>query len=1173
MNSCITTRAVALTCVLTFALGRDSAAQSIAGRVVDETGQPLRDAAAALWPLEDRGRVAFATRPHADATRTASTDDEGRFFLQAPAPGMWRLEVLAAGRVAMERALVPWVGDVVLPTVALRRDRGLRVAVADPAGSARAGATVIAGAVANTTVWREAVRDGWAPVPRRARTDGRGFARLVHAEGERVRVQAFAADRGSSRTLETENDGTQLQLAAAQNLRVRVTDATGTPVADAEVRLGPGWPAGRTGEDGRLTLVVAAGRRAALEITADDGRRSRTVVEPPFAEHEAIALPLPHRKQIRGTVVARGDGRPIGGALVWSHRDPSAFTSTDAHGRWRLDVDLDEPGFALYAAARGFVGTSRQPDPRAAAAGTELVLRKAVAVRGVVVDTEDRPIDEARIQCLAIPVAEDALPIHAAVHYIASDAAGRFVLQGLEATRDYEVQVAHDGFAARQGIALRPATGSDRDRAVRIVLTHVRTVRGRVVDDQDRPIAGASVALLLAPGRRADTQVLETHERRTETDEDGAFRLRELPGGRFHLLVERAGFASAVVRGLDVVHESHDIDLGVVVLTPGVRLDGLVLGPDDTPMPGARVTARVQTSIATRRDRPTAATRTETTDIEGRFRFVDLVPGTIVDLEARHRTAGRVSSYGIRVPVAKTLALHLRAGHGIMGRTVDTDGLPVVSATIEVRTHDDERLSATSDAEGHFALPNVATGSIRLDIHAPGFGPVSLDPLDVPGDALIVDGLEIVMTPAAVVTGRVTDSDGAPIDSAEIKLVATGEGTAALSAITDEDGRYRLAPSGTGRRWMILARSGFATRRETLDVLSGENDYDWVLAAGVSVAGRLVDHRGQAVVGGVLYLTDAAHPERVLSVRSGEDGTARWQDVAEATYRLHARAAQARTSEPARQITVGGESISGLEIALAPPLAVRGRLLGVSFDELGTVEVSAYHPTAGRISADIDFDGAFSLAGLVPGAWLIGADSGPRRAQRQIAIRADTPAPFVELDLSGSITLMGQVAIDGRPAPDAMVLAYGTENTDQAQTSTGSDGTFRLAGLKRGRYRLVLAEPAVGLRRSEVLRLDGDTVHDFAFATGALSGRIASVEDGQGIGATAVTLHDAEYGGATIARRLAATDGSFRFARVATGVYRVRVEHPDFVPVERLITVDAVAPASGLEIGLAPVER
>ena len=80
-------------------------------------------------------------------------------------------------------------------------------------------------------------------------------------------------------------------------------------------------------------------------------------------------------------------------------------------------------------------------------------------------------------------------------------------------------------------------------------------IAGRVVDDQDAGIAGATVT-----ATRADTGFI----REVTSDENGLYRLPALPVGRYEVAAERQGLAR-FARGGIVVNIGRTTDLDIIL--------------------------------------------------------------------------------------------------------------------------------------------------------------------------------------------------------------------------------------------------------------------------------------------------------------------------------------------------------------------------------------------------------------------------------------------------------------------------------------------------------------------------------------------------------------------------------------------------------------------------------
>lgn len=161
----------------------------------------------------------------------------------------------------------------------------------------------------------------------------------------------------------------------------------------------------------------------------------------------------------------------------------------------------------------------------------------AAAIVGRVVDAHGRPVADAEIQVWHKPKAADNHPANERVeldpgNYVRTDNEGRFETPNLtELGSMLRVVALRDGMLAGRSRWIAPV-----DQAVidvgSITLRRLRTVRGRVLDTQGRPVAKATVFNSGDGHRRVDTS----------TDEKGRFELAGVPEGQACLFVEKNGF-------------------------------------------------------------------------------------------------------------------------------------------------------------------------------------------------------------------------------------------------------------------------------------------------------------------------------------------------------------------------------------------------------------------------------------------------------------------------------------------------------------------------------------------------------------------------------------------------------------------------------------------------------
>ncbi len=287
---------------------------------------------------------------------------------------------------------------------------------------------------------------------------------------------------------------------------------------------------------------------------------------PPQAELSEIQIAARVRV-LEGTVVDR-DGEPLEGALVWLlSGDEPRWAHTDAQGVFRLDalqrapwdvrvVARDHSPLALVLRDTGAAQQIVVPDERRTAPVVAPLVRAQLT--GTVLASSGDDVDGAEVVLtpLAPPEQVDAaLPRRAR-----ADPQGHFSFPELVAG-EYRVEVLPawarggswpDLSAPLVTTAIRSFTHlSDGSAPLTIGLVS-GSVRGRVLDPDGRPLAGAFV--LLSPADRPDRPWPPA-----ATDARGTFTFRGLPPGRY-AIEARAG-ASTWVHALELTPRA-DLDTG-----------------------------------------------------------------------------------------------------------------------------------------------------------------------------------------------------------------------------------------------------------------------------------------------------------------------------------------------------------------------------------------------------------------------------------------------------------------------------------------------------------------------------------------------------------------------------------------------------------------------------------
>lgn len=789
----------------------------------------------------EEARKRLTTRGLPVPRASVSPDKAGAFSLEMPAALRLNVVVRAPGFVPHTYEWWRQEEPAKLHAIELEPARPRGVTLVDASGRALPG-----------------VRVGTLP---QEISDAEG--RVTLPEGKDRTEAILILDPRFLGAVELPADG-RVVLQPAKGVVFQVRDPRNQPVPGALVRLLGEHAIGFTDGQGRLA-VESLNPSGQLPVAVEGPSGEWTnVIARVGPERETLTVTLLPAETVAGRVVDAVTLGPVAGAEVGGDSGCSSV-QTAADGTFRLSLPRENRNLSVIAT--GYNMSTKRVD--AGQDDLTLPLLREGELAGVVVDESGKPVAGAQLTCkTASPWYSDLCRPE-----VVSGKDGSFRLPALLGGFDYTVSASLAGYTPASTTAQVPGLG-ETAAPLRLTLLRGSELIGRVVDERGRPVPGAELKLGFLDLPNSWLEPL-----RAKTTKEGRFSFQPLTADDYVLSLRSSGFSSAEFR-LDIVAGVSPLDLGEVVLSPAVALEGRVVDPQGRPVAGAEVAAEWQKGKGPKVF-PSSSTVARA---DGRFRLQDLQEG-----ESYHLTAGAsgfADSLPLRVaaPGEEPVRLELRVLRTLAGRVTDDRGRPVHRASLWNPELRNGRSKAETDFQGRFSA-RVAAGELKLQIDAEGYAKRKLPPMQIPADRDPAE-LNVVLESGTVLSGRVTDRQGRSLSSVWVSaspLSAPGSNVADDSS--DAAGSYRLEGLPPGS-YEISAGSFARTVKKQILIGAEEQRLDLVLPDVQAVRGRLVTESGAPV--GRVTMQWTGDGVEYKSVSAG-DGTFVIPELPPGRYRIELR--------------------------------------------------------------------------------------------------------------------------------------------------------------------------------------------------------------------------------------------------------------------------------------------
>jgi protocatechuate 3,4-dioxygenase beta subunit len=455
--------------------------------------------------------------------------------------------------------------------------------------------------------------------------------------------------------------------------------------------------------------------------------------------------------------------------------------------------------------------------------------------------------------------------------------------------------------------------------------------------------------------------------------------------------------------------------------------------------------------------------------------------------------------------VASSIDAVLQSASTISGTVTASEGGDL--SGVEVSVYDESGAfvqAVTSGAEGTYIVSGLSAGTYTVQFEPAGtdyIGQFYDEKSDGNSATSVVlaagaskEDIDAKLSKGATVDGTVTAAGGGPLEDVEVHVQPTSGGVGG-SAITGADGSYSVPglqpgsytvefePVDSSYAGQYYDNTAEAATAHLITLSSGatEENINATLSSGGSIGGTVTDAQTDAPVDGVqVSVGPAEGGGQAITTTTGEDGTYSVSGLSPGKYVVAFEPNEAdyvgqyfdgkSGAGSAGEITLeAGAGDEHVDASLVQSATVTGNVTDAKTGspiQGATVFAQSIEGGVTR-TATTGEGGSYSVSGLPAGSYTIEFAAEGQNYLNQfydnqskigtaqsVVLSAGETKESIDAALAGGVTVTGTVtnAQSGEPVSGVEVYVQSTEGGPGGTATTGTDGSYLVAGLPAGSY-------------------------------------------------------------------------------------------------------------------------